>query len=516
MALRRGSFWLKAVLLVAVVAIGDVLFFDKDGLGLNFGVLLAAATLSLALASPAIRRSHLALLALAAALALALLPFERPSFIGFLLWALAMAVAALAPRAPRGDDGWRWFQRLLIGGLKAIVGPLVDIRRALKARARSRPLKITAVLLAAALPAVGGLVFLQLFVVANPVMAGFFRGFSLPAFEPGRLVFWIVLGLPIWAVLRPRGLRRTLRTPGLDRDLTLPGATAASITAALAVFNVVFAIQNGLDIAFLWSGAGLPDGVSFADYAHQGAYPLIATALLAGLFVLAFLRPGSQTASRPLVRALVIAWVAQNVFLVASTALRTLDYIDAYSLTRMRIAALLWMGLVATGLLLILWRLLRARSAGWLINANLTAVGLILAVCSVVDLGSIAANWNIRHARELGGDGVNLDVWYMYQLDGAAVVPLARLERRAMPPTLLCQVSDTREDLVKALRKRQAQPLGWRWRDARRLQQVDAILGPNPPRHDLTPCGCNACPPPPKPQPVPPSPPLTPAANPRT
>ena len=35
------------------------------------------------------------------------------------------------------------------------------------------------------------------------------------------------------------------------------------------------------------------------DYVHQGAYPLIVTALLAALFVLVTLRPGSDTASRP-------------------------------------------------------------------------------------------------------------------------------------------------------------------------------------------------------------------------
>ncbi|MBL8553030.1 MAG: DUF4173 domain-containing protein [Phenylobacterium sp.] len=504
---RRGSFWIKAGLLVAAVAIGDLLLFDKNGLGLNLGVLLTVVTLALAFAAPAIRRSRLAVLALAAALALAILPFERPSFIGFLLWALAMAVAALAPRAAQGDDGWRWLQRLVVGGLKALVGPLVDVRRALKVRARSGPMKVTALLLAAVLPVVGGLVFLQLFVIANPVLAGVFRGFSLPAFEPGRLIFWLVVGLPVWALLRPRGLRRTLRTPGLDRDLTLPGAAAASITAALAVFNLVFAVQNGLDIVYLWSGAGLPDGVSFADYAHQGAYPLIATALLAGLFVLAFLRPGSETASRPLVRALVIAWVAQNVFLVASTALRTVDYIDAYSLTRMRIAALLWMGLVATGLLLILWRLLRAKSSGWLINANLAAVGAVLVGCSVVDLGSVAASWNVRHAREMGGNGVALDLCYMRSLKGAALLPLAKIENRDISPALHDRIQYTRRIIQADMAGQQATWRGWRWRDARRLLLARFYIYETPQANTSRGRDCQGNPPPP---------PLTPAANPRT
>ena len=35
-----------------------------------------------------------------------------------------------------------------------------------------------------------------------------------------------------------------------------------------------------------------------------------------------------------------LLWIAQNLLLVASTMLRTLDYVEAYSLTELRIAAL--------------------------------------------------------------------------------------------------------------------------------------------------------------------------------
>ena len=278
-------------------------------------------------------------------------------------------------------------------------------------------------------------------------------------------------------MLRPRGLRRTLKTPGLDGDLTLPGVTAASITVSLVVFNAIFALQNGLDIAYLWRGAGLPPGVSFADYAHRGAYPLIATALLAGLFVVAFLRPGSATAARPLVRGLVIAWVAQNVFLVASTALRTVDYVEVYSLTRMRIAALLWMALVALGLILILWRVLRAKSSSWLINTNLLMAGIVLAACSVMDLGSLAAAWNVRQAREVGGLGVSLDLRHMQSLGGAALAPLAEFERRPLEPHVRATVAGTRRGLVACTAQQQSNWRTWRWRDARRLARVEALTG---------------------------------------
>lgn len=485
MPARLPTFWLKLALAVGIVAAGDFLLFDVDGIGANLGVLLTSATVALAVVNPAIRRCRLSAWALLAAGLLALLPFERPSFLGFLLWALAMAVAALAPRAARGDDGWRWFQRLVIGGLKALVGPVLDLRDTLKVRARSRPLRLTAVLLAAILPIAGGALFLALFASANPVIAQAFATLSLQPFEPARLIFWFVVGLPVWAVLRPRGVRRLLRTPGIEGDLDLPGVTTASITVSLLVFNLVFAIQNGLDIAYLWSGAGLPEGVTFASYAHRGAYPLIATALLAGLFVVVFLRPGSVTAARPLVRGLVIVWVAQNVFLVASTALRTLDYVDAYSLTEMRIAALLWMALVATGLGLILWRLVAGRSASWLLNRNLVAVGVVLALCSVIDLNAVVASWNVRHAREVGGRGVSLDDEHLSRLGGAAIVSLAELEARSPDPLLRARAAHAREHAMEHVQ--QVDWRSWRWRDARRIARVEALLTQPPPTPPLTP-----------------------------
>jgi hypothetical protein len=237
----------------------------------------------------------------------------------------------------------------------------------------------------------------------------------------------------------------------------------------------LFAVQNGLDIAFLWSGAPLPDGISLAEYAHRGAYPLIATALLAGLFVLVALRPGSATATNVLIRRLVILWTGQNLLLVASTMVRTIDYIDAYSLTRLRIAALVWMAMVAIGLVLILWRVLRARDARWLINANAAIAAIVLIACSGIDLGAISAGWNVRHAREVGGRGAPLDLCYLGDLGGAALIPLVELELRGgHDPAFADRIAWVRHrTLAETLRDQQDG--NWTWRNHRRIERVKAL-----------------------------------------
>lgn len=506
MPTRLPSFWIKVGLAVGLVAAADALLFEvRPGLGLGLFALACVAAL------PAVRASHAAWPPLAVAAVLAALQIDRPTAVGCLLLVAAMGIAALAPRAASDGDVWRWSQRLIMAGLKGLVGPLLDLRRLLNARARSRPLKVTAVLLGAILPLLGGAVFLWLFASANPVIGEGLASLSLPEPDVGRVVFWGFVAAPVWALLRPRGLRRTRAAPGMAGDLDIPGVTTASIAVSLIVFNALFVLQNVLDLAFLWSGAGLPKGVSFADYAHRGAYTLIATAILAGLFVLVFLRPGSRTAASRPVRILVTVWVAQNLFLVASTMLRTFDYIEAYSLTRLRIAALAWMALVAVGLVLVCWRLLRAKSSSWLINANVLAAALVLAACSAVDLGALAAAWNVRHARELGGAGTNLDLCYLHSLKGAAIVSLAELERKPLPDDLRDRASFVRRDLTAEVAADGAGWRSWRWRDARRLGRVAALTGEAPRRPANEGRGCDGRKPP-----SPATPPLTPTSNPGT
>lgn len=474
----RLSFWVKVGLAATLVGLADWALFQASDVGLNMGLVLLALAFAAGVGRPAVRRTRLGLAALLAAVAMAVVQIEHVSFLAWLLFWVSLGVAMLAPRA-RADGVFPWVQRIAGLGVKSPFRMLLDAPRLIAARERRGRWRPQFVILV--LPLVGGAVFLWLFAEANPVIGGWFAALRLPEPDFARIGFGMFIAVATWATLRARSLRRVLQTPDIRGELKLPGVTTASITLSLLVFNGLFALQNGLDIAFLWSGAPLPEGMTLAEYAHRGAYPLIATALLAGLFVVGFLRPGTATAEAPWVRRLVILWIVQNVFLVASTALRTFDYIDAYSLTRLRIAALLWMGLVATGLALVGWRLIWSRSTAWLINANAAAVAVVLVFCAVVDLGSMAAWWNVRHAREVGGRGAALDVYYLSTLNDASLVSLAELERRELPDKLRAGVASARADEMQRLAEQQAD---WRtatWRGARRLDAArELTAGANP------------------------------------
>ena len=67
----------------------------------------------------------------------------------------------------------------------------------------------------------------------------------------------------------------------------------------------------------------------------------------AAAFVLIAMKPGGAAERSKVIRTLVYLWVAQNVLLVASSILRLDLYVQTYLLTWWRIAAFIWMGLVA-------------------------------------------------------------------------------------------------------------------------------------------------------------------------
>ena len=123
-------------------------------------------------------------------------------------------------------------------------------------------------------------------------------------------------------------------------------------------------------------------------------------------------RPGRAIS---VIRPLVYLWVAQNVLLVASSILRLDLYVQIYLLTWWRIAAFIWMLLVAFGLLLIVARIALNRSNGWLIRANLITLTATLYVCSLVNFAAMIADYNVSHSREAARQGR----WNRYKLSAS-------------------------------------------------------------------------------------------------
>lgn len=480
--LRPSRATLSAIAALALVAMADWLFYGRP-VGVSwaaFVLALAAAVWTFGRRASARRASPWAVLILAASLLptvehfglLALLS----SLAGLAIFALLVTGRFAGSAAERGLNAL-W---LFVAGPSRLAR---DTRRHAGPTLRRMPLLKGEWLLAWFVPLALGVVFLSLFASANPVIEGWLSAVRfeswLGSLDVRRILYWLFIAALVWPFLRVRvGLgSRLARFPLPRLDFTgLAQAPSAlfgrrAILRSLVLFNALFAVQSVLDLTYLWGGVALPEGMSYAAYAHRGAYPLIATALLAAAFVLATMRPGSDTERDPLVRALVFAWVGQNVLLVLSSILRLDLYVEVYALTGLRVAALIWMALVAFGLVLIVVRIAFRRSNGWLIAGNLIALGVTLYVSAFVNFPRLIADFNVSHSLEISGQGVSLDAYHLCRLGPEALPAIERFLAAGEPTSgIRSYLADCAARLVADHDLQLTDWRAWSWR-AQRLSE---------------------------------------------
>lgn len=441
----------KLAIAIGLAALADILFWQQR-IGLSmvlFAALLFTAALLANRAWSDRGRTAIATLIVMAGLVPAIEDLNLLSFL-FAIGSVGIGIAVASnPGFSKITDGLRACLDLFLVGPFRIVG---DVVRMTNIRALETGFALWFV------PLVFSAVFIVLFASANPLIARWFSLLNLRELADqinlARTLFWIFLLSTVWPFIHVRWrswtLRKAATPPPLPAETTEPAAAppasadpsnpssdfpglfgADAILRALILFNVLFACQTVLDLVFLWGNAKLPDGISYADYAHRGAYPLIVTALLAAAFVLAAMRPSGPAQKSAVIRPLVYLWVGQNVLLVVSSMLRLDRYMEIYLLTGWRIAALVWMALVAIGLVLIVARIILEQSNGWLVRMNLISLLATLYVCSLVNFDAIIADYNVTHSKEAAGKGVNLDLNYLYTLGPQA---LPALQRAALLP----------------------------------------------------------------------------------
>lgn len=464
---NRSSIATKAAACLGLVILADIFFYNAVA-GWTAGFFALAVLAAHLALSPHALKSAAALAVAAATGVLGIVLLWSPDTLPAVLFAGGMTVLVVLEKRGTATGAALWFKDSLLFARRMATQWRIDRRMMARAQKRRPPQgAATARNMAAQilLPALLAVVFISLFRAANPVLEAMLWRYDLRWFagllSPLRWLYWAAVGGAAWAVLRPRF--KLARPVGFSiAGLGFGGyITRGSLIWSLALFNIIFAVQNVMDLHFLWFGTTeLPDGVTYARYAHAGAYPLIVTALLAGGYVLAAFDPAQPQLHSAEARRLVTLWVLQNIFLVVSSIDRTLQYVDTYSLTMLRVAALIWMGLVAGGLALILLRVYTGRSNTWLLNANAAMLAAVLYACCFVGFDRVIANYNVAHCREAAGRGVMLDIGYLHAL-GPATLPALKEYTAIAPPDRRAAAARAIDSLTRELQERQADWRGW-------------------------------------------------------
>ena len=417
---------------------------------------------------------------------------EQPTWLNATYALLCLSgMALINTMGPESDFvPWlgRWTRWLSLGWTRFFLDNSVAMRWLMR---RGFSPAVARTVAAWTVPVLLSLVFVGIFAWANPIIDNWISALGhqiaevlkkLPSLlDIPRMFFWLAFAVAAWMLLRGRVWRRHRRAPPnsqrpfdaivIENEFSI---SAALVIRCLILFNIVFAVENILDLSVLYS-EHTPTGTEYKTYVRRGAYPLVAAALLAGTFVLVTFRPDSDTEKSPAARHLVYVWVGQTILLTGSAIWRLHRYIDLTELTRLRVASAVWFLLVALGLFYIVWRIVKSRSNAWLINANALTALLVIYPCCFINFDGYIADFNAEHCREAGGPGSAIDLDYFRDLGPSALAALDRTRGKLTVRPRAEHAAEVSRDLHAQLNEELADWRSWTWRRQRAQREVEAV-----------------------------------------
>jgi hypothetical protein len=433
-------------------------------------------------------------LAAAAMVGLLVALIEQPTWLNVTYALICLSVLALINSGGWTSDFTRWLQRwfrwLGTGWARLFLDNSIAMRWLIRRGFSPRMAKGIA---GWVIPVLLSSIFVGIFAWANPVISNWFSQLgtwlnklleNLPELlNFGRMMYWLAFAVLAWSLLRSRSWRSRAAATTPDelidasalREHNALGFPVEMVVRCLILFNVVFAVENVLDLWYLYGGHFGVDGTAYKQYVRRGAYPLVAAALLAGAFVLVTFRPRSETERSPAARKLVYFWIGQTILLTLSSVWRLVRYVELTELTRLRVASTVWFILVGAGLCYIIWRIVRGRSNRWLININALTAMVMLYPCCFINFDGIIANFNANHCEEANGGGSPLDIDYFYTLGTPALPALDQVrDKIEIRPR-----RESADEVSRLLHAELAENLSdwrsWTWRRQRAAQEVQAV-----------------------------------------
>ncbi|AWK71343.1 beta-carotene 15,15'-monooxygenase [Rhodococcus oxybenzonivorans] len=421
----RTSIAPRAIVLAAVGA-GVVAALTLHITVVGMGYLLTGTAIALAVfATRTVRPTAAQAVAVVTALALlAVLSVRGAGWLATVCVALSWVVGSFAV------VGGRTWTGLAAGSFALWFTPLRVIRWTRRGASRwssAERVSLLRVFGVAAVSAVLLLVFGSLFASADAKFAELLEQ-ATPSVEVSNSVGRLVLGMLVCGgTLGAAYLLR--RTPRVDALAPGPGRPVARWEWAfpLALLNLLFLGFVAVQLRVLFGGDRhvlTTDDLTYAEYARQGFWQLLAVTGLTLLVIAVALRKAArrEAIDRTLVRVLLGLLCVLTLVIVASAVARMSLYESHYGYTQLRLLVLVtevWLGLVFVLLLIAGLRL----SGRWLPCAVLGSAVCGVLLLAVVDPDAYIAQKNVERFEETG----RIDVSYLRSLSVDAVPALDRL-----------------------------------------------------------------------------------------
>jgi hypothetical protein len=162
----------------------------------------------------------------------------------------------------------------------------------------------------------------------------------------------------------------------------------------------------------------------------------------------------------PRLRLLGWIWSAENFILAVAVYHRMAIYVDFNGMTPMRIVGLYGISAVVAGFALVLWKIGRERSFGWLVRRQLWTLALAVYLFAMTPVDAIVVQYNVR--KILAGDpapSVQISVHPIGPEGLLLLVPLLDCDDSIIREGVRAMLAERDEEAEAAAERRRA--LGW-------------------------------------------------------
>lgn len=178
--------------------------------------------------------------------------------------------------------------------------------------------------------------------------------------------------------------------------------------------NLLLLLLNVLDLRYLWFDGTLPEGMNHKQFVHEGVGALITSIICAIIIILYYFRGRlNYHEKNKHLKLFAYIWIAQNAFMIFSTAWRNNMYISDFGISYKKIGLYVYLLLTLIGLIATYIKIYKTKSNWYLIRNVPWAFFFILIGSSIVNWDTYITNFNINKALN---ENKNLEKYYLVDL----------------------------------------------------------------------------------------------------
>ena len=304
------------------------------------------------------------------------------------------------------------FLEMFFGAIGYINMPFADRRAEREETGRKRNSKLMYVLLGCAIALPLLVIILNLLSLADPVFAKVIKDIFGKLFYSWDVVKIVIFAAVIFFFVYGFIVKTGRRDLGANapKEGSYEPVIGITITVVLTAFYLIFAV---VQIVYLFmNSAGLPDDMTYAEYARRGFFQLLFVAVVNVCIVLIF---DAIFRKSVVLKTVLVVMCICTYIMIASSAVRLSMYIKEYALTYLRINtiwALIVTSIVMLGVIISLfWRNMP------LFRYIFLTVMVMFTLYAFVRPGAVISKYNISQAH----NGKKVDIEYVMDIGSDGV-----------------------------------------------------------------------------------------------